>query len=158
MSTSLNERTHFGKNVLKMYLVFLLCAMSYLIILSPPRYFGFTFDEFLLFILKYSQWFLLLVLWFNSILTLPPHLCSAQQQYLRSEDDGKEEVTLRLLLHVSAQCNVCFPCTPSPTSSLHPQLTASSNHLVNTVRDDTFLEVIHSMTVNLVKWFLIYNS
>ncbi|TKS78887.1 hypothetical protein D9C73_012286 [Collichthys lucidus] len=61
----------------------------------------------------------------------------ALQQYLRSEEEGKEEVTLQLLLDVSAQCGVCFPCTPT----LHPQLTASSVHLVHTVRDDTSIEI-----------------
>ncbi|XP_070760941.1 uncharacterized protein KIAA0825 homolog [Enoplosus armatus] len=69
----------------------------------------------------------------------------ALKQYLRSEEEGKEEVTLQLLLNVSAQCGVCFPCTPSSSSSssssLHPQLTASSIHLVHTVRDDTSLEI-----------------
>ncbi|XP_027133664.1 uncharacterized protein KIAA0825 homolog isoform X3 [Larimichthys crocea] len=65
----------------------------------------------------------------------------ALQQYLRSEEEGKEEVTLQLLLNVSAQCGVCFPCTPTCCSSLHPQLTASSVHLVHTVRDDTSIEI-----------------
>ncbi|XP_073322833.1 uncharacterized protein KIAA0825 homolog [Pagrus major] len=65
----------------------------------------------------------------------------ALQQYLRSEDEGKEEVTLQLLLNLSAQCGVCFPCTPSSSSSLHPQPTASSIHLVHTVRDDASLEI-----------------
>ncbi|XP_040010197.1 uncharacterized protein KIAA0825 homolog isoform X2 [Xiphias gladius] len=68
----------------------------------------------------------------------------AMQQYLRSEEDGKEEGTLQLLLNLSAQCGVCFPRTPSSSSSsssLHPQLTASSIHLVHTVRDDASLEI-----------------
>ncbi|KAM8760635.1 uncharacterized protein KIAA0825 homolog isoform 2-T2 [Acanthopagrus schlegelii] len=65
----------------------------------------------------------------------------ALQQYLRSEDEGKEEATLQLLLNLSAQCGVCFPCTPSSCSSLHPQPTASSVHLVHTVRDDASLEI-----------------
>ncbi|XP_071338749.1 uncharacterized protein KIAA0825 homolog isoform X2 [Trachinotus anak] len=68
----------------------------------------------------------------------------ALQQYLRSEEEGKEEVTLQLLLNLSAQCGVCFPCTPSSSpssSSLHPQLTASSSYLVHTVRDDASLEI-----------------
>uniref|UniRef100_A0A7N8Y3T0 KIAA0825 n=1 Tax=Mastacembelus armatus TaxID=205130 RepID=A0A7N8Y3T0_9TELE len=66
----------------------------------------------------------------------------ALQQYLRSEEEGKEEVTLQLLLNLSAQCGVCFPCTPSSSSSssLH-LLTASSIHLVHTVRDDASLEI-----------------
>ncbi|XP_023256729.1 uncharacterized protein KIAA0825 homolog [Seriola lalandi dorsalis] len=68
----------------------------------------------------------------------------ALQQFLRSEEEEKEEVTLQLLLNLSAQCGVCFPCTPSSSpssSSLHPQLTASSSHLVHTVRDDASLEI-----------------
>uniref|UniRef100_A0A3B4Y314 KIAA0825 n=1 Tax=Seriola lalandi dorsalis TaxID=1841481 RepID=A0A3B4Y314_SERLL len=59
-------------------------------------------------------------------------------------EEEKEEVTLQLLLNLSAQCGVCFPCTPSSSpssSSLHPQLTASSSHLVHTVRDDASLEI-----------------
>ncbi|KAL7392198.1 hypothetical protein ABVT39_021043 [Epinephelus coioides] len=59
----------------------------------------------------------------------------ALKQYLRSEEEGKEEVTLQLLLNVSAQCGVCFPCTPSSS------LSASSIHLVHTVRDDASLEI-----------------
>ncbi|GLD66872.1 uncharacterized protein AKAME5_001824500 [Lates japonicus] len=68
----------------------------------------------------------------------------ALQQYLRSEDEGREEVTLQLLLNLSAQCGVCFPCTPSSTStssSLHPQRTASPIQLVHTIRDDASLEI-----------------
>ncbi|XP_051279687.1 uncharacterized protein KIAA0825 homolog isoform X1 [Dicentrarchus labrax] len=65
----------------------------------------------------------------------------ALQQYLKSEAEGKEEVTLHLLLNVSSQCGVCFPCTPSSSSSLPSQLTASFSHLVHTVRDDASLEI-----------------
>ncbi|XP_040898479.1 uncharacterized protein KIAA0825 homolog [Toxotes jaculatrix] len=68
----------------------------------------------------------------------------ALQQYLRSDEEGKEEVMLQLLLNLSAQCGVCFPCTPSSSSSsssLHPQLTTSSIHLMHTVRDDASLEI-----------------
>nr|XP_020450251.1 uncharacterized protein KIAA0825 homolog [Monopterus albus] len=71
----------------------------------------------------------------------------ALQHYLRSEDEGKEEVTLQLILNLSAQCGVCFPCTPSSSSSfssLHPQLTASSINLIHTVRDDASLEIQES--------------
>ncbi|XP_042344132.1 uncharacterized protein KIAA0825 homolog isoform X2 [Plectropomus leopardus] len=60
----------------------------------------------------------------------------ALKHYLRSEEEGKEEVTLQLLLDVSAQCGICFPCTPLSSS-----LTASFIHLVHTVRDDTSLEI-----------------
>ncbi|XP_030593401.1 uncharacterized protein KIAA0825 homolog [Archocentrus centrarchus] len=68
----------------------------------------------------------------------------ALQQYLRSEEESKEEVTLQLLLNLSSQCGICFPyshSSSSPLSSLHSQLTASSIQLVHTVRDDTSLEI-----------------
>uniref|UniRef100_A0AAQ6IIW2 Uncharacterized protein n=1 Tax=Anabas testudineus TaxID=64144 RepID=A0AAQ6IIW2_ANATE len=68
----------------------------------------------------------------------------ALQQYLRSDEEGKEETTLQLLLNLSSQCGVCFPCTPSSSSlssTLHPVLMASSIHLVHTVRDDASLEI-----------------
>uniref|UniRef100_A0A3P8NX92 KIAA0825 n=1 Tax=Astatotilapia calliptera TaxID=8154 RepID=A0A3P8NX92_ASTCA len=55
------------------------------------------------------------------------------QQYLRSEEESKEEVTLQLLLNLSSQCGICFPCnhsSSSPLTSLHSQLTASSIQLV----------------------------
>ncbi|XP_078106613.1 uncharacterized protein KIAA0825 homolog isoform X1 [Sander vitreus] len=61
----------------------------------------------------------------------------ALKQYLRSEEEGKEEMTLQVLLNVSAQCGICFPCTLSPSSSL----SASSIHLVHTVRDDASFEI-----------------
>ncbi|CAJ1068534.1 uncharacterized protein KIAA0825 homolog isoform X4 [Xyrichtys novacula] len=61
----------------------------------------------------------------------------AVQQYLRSEEEGKEEVVLQLLLNLSSQCGVCFPCMPS----LHPQLNTSSINLVHTVKDDISLEI-----------------
>ncbi|XP_068594737.1 uncharacterized protein KIAA0825 homolog [Brachionichthys hirsutus] len=66
---------------------------------------------------------------------------TALQHYLTSEEEGKEEATLQLLLNVSDQCGVCFPRTPSSTSSLHPQLSASSIHLVHTVKDNASLEI-----------------
>ncbi|XP_035496073.2 uncharacterized protein KIAA0825 homolog isoform X5 [Scophthalmus maximus] len=68
----------------------------------------------------------------------------ALQQYLRSDEDGREEVTLHLLLNLSSQCGVCFPCTPSSSSSsssLPPQLSAASINSVHTVRDDAALEI-----------------
>ncbi|KAF3695913.1 putative protein KIAA0825 [Channa argus] len=76
----------------------------------------------------------------------------ALQQYLRCEEEGKEELILKLLLNLSTQCGVCFPCTASSSSlssSLHPQLTASPMHLVHTVRDDVSLEGLrrHSVLV-----------
>ncbi|XP_047448436.1 uncharacterized protein KIAA0825 homolog isoform X2 [Mugil cephalus] len=68
----------------------------------------------------------------------------ALQQYLASEEEAKEAVTLQLLQNLTAQCGVCFPCAPSSSSSsssLQPHLTASSIHLLHTVRDDTSLEI-----------------
>uniref|UniRef100_A0A669BAB5 KIAA0825 n=1 Tax=Oreochromis niloticus TaxID=8128 RepID=A0A669BAB5_ORENI len=68
----------------------------------------------------------------------------ALQQYLRSEEESKEEVTLQLLLNLSSQCGICFPCnhsSSSPLSSLHSQLTASSIQLLHTVREDASLEI-----------------
>ncbi|XP_065821463.1 uncharacterized protein KIAA0825 homolog [Labrus bergylta] len=67
----------------------------------------------------------------------------ALQQYLRSDEEGKEEAALQFLLNLSSQCGVCFPCTPSTfstSSSVHPQLNTSSVNLVHTVRDDVSLE------------------
>ncbi|XP_076585875.1 uncharacterized protein KIAA0825 homolog isoform X1 [Chaetodon auriga] len=81
---------------------------------------------------------------FKPVTTGHPELMDffrALQQYLRSEEEGKEEVTLQLLLSVSSQSGICFPCTPSSSSSLHPQLSASCIHLVHTVRDDASLEI-----------------
>uniref|UniRef100_A0A668TTM9 KIAA0825 n=1 Tax=Oreochromis aureus TaxID=47969 RepID=A0A668TTM9_OREAU len=71
-------------------------------------------------------------------------ICSFQQQYLRSEEESKEEVTLQLLLNLSSQCGICFPCnhsSSSPLSSLHSQLTASSIQLLHTVWDDVRLQL-----------------
>ncbi|XP_029999895.1 uncharacterized protein KIAA0825 homolog isoform X2 [Sphaeramia orbicularis] len=61
----------------------------------------------------------------------------ALQQYLRSDEEGKEEVTLELLLNLSSQRGVCFPCTPSfsASSSLHPSL-------IHAVRDDSSIEIL----------------
>uniref|UniRef100_A0A1A7WWN9 KIAA0825 n=1 Tax=Iconisemion striatum TaxID=60296 RepID=A0A1A7WWN9_9TELE len=68
----------------------------------------------------------------------------ALQQYLKSDEEGKEEVTLELLMGLFAQCGVSFPCTPSSsssTSSLHPQTTCPSAHMLHTVKDDSSLEI-----------------
>ncbi|KAM3610859.1 uncharacterized protein V6R79_009706 [Siganus canaliculatus] len=65
----------------------------------------------------------------------------ALKHYLNSDDEGREEVTLQLLLTLSSQCGVCFPCTPSPASSLHSTAAASTIHLVHTVREDAPLEI-----------------
>ncbi|XP_034025938.1 uncharacterized protein KIAA0825 homolog isoform X2 [Thalassophryne amazonica] len=67
----------------------------------------------------------------------------AMQQFLRSDKVGKEELTLQLLLNVSAQCGVRFPCIPtsfSSFSSLPPHQSVSSNHLIHAVKDDSSLE------------------
>ncbi|KAM7018093.1 uncharacterized protein KIAA0825 homolog [Tautogolabrus adspersus] len=67
----------------------------------------------------------------------------ALQQYLRSDEEGKEEAALQFLLNLSSQCGVCFPCAPSTfstSSSVHPQLNTSLINLVHTVRDDASLE------------------
>ncbi|KAM9858641.1 uncharacterized protein KIAA0825 homolog [Aulostomus maculatus] len=66
------------------------------------------------------------------------------QLFLRSEDEGREEATLQLLLNLSSHCGICFPCSPSSSplfSSLCPQLAASPVHLLHAVRDDTSLEI-----------------
>ncbi|XP_061906965.1 uncharacterized protein KIAA0825 homolog isoform X2 [Entelurus aequoreus] len=63
------------------------------------------------------------------------------QNYLRSEEDGREEATLQLLLHLSSKCGICFPCTPSPSSPSSTQHAASSSHLVHLVRDDSSSEI-----------------
>ncbi|XP_031686286.1 uncharacterized protein KIAA0825 homolog [Oncorhynchus kisutch] len=59
-------------------------------------------------------------------------------QYLRTEEEGREDVTLQLLHNISSQCGVSFPnTTPSPT----PQQPGPSAHTsVHTVRDDSALE------------------
>ncbi|XP_072288852.1 uncharacterized protein KIAA0825 homolog [Eucyclogobius newberryi] len=62
----------------------------------------------------------------------------ALQLFLRSEENGKEIVTLELLVDISSRCRVCFPRTPSPsyssTSSIQPDL-------INTVRDESSIEI-----------------
>lgn len=61
----------------------------------------------------------------------------ALQLYLRSEEDGKEGVTLDLLMDLSSHCGVCFPCTPSPSYSS----TSYQPDLINTVRDESSIEI-----------------
>ncbi|XP_020561665.1 uncharacterized protein KIAA0825 homolog isoform X3 [Oryzias latipes] len=67
----------------------------------------------------------------------------ALQQYLKSDEQGKEEAALQLLLCLSSQCGVCFPCTPTSSSSSCPysQLTDFSIHMVHTVKDNNSLEI-----------------
>ncbi|XP_056150158.1 uncharacterized protein KIAA0825 homolog [Lampris incognitus] len=64
----------------------------------------------------------------------------ALQQYLRSGKEGREETTLQLLLNLSSQFGVSFPCTPS-SSSLKSQQTVSSIPVVHVVKDNASLEV-----------------
>lgn len=77
---------------------------------------------------------------------------SPQQHYLRSEEDGKEEVTLQLLLNVSAQCDVCFPCTPP----LEHLLTAPSIPSMHTINDDTLSEVYSELKENTYIYIYIF--
>ncbi|RVE68322.1 hypothetical protein OJAV_G00090880 [Oryzias javanicus] len=67
----------------------------------------------------------------------------ALQLYLKSDEQGKEEAALQLLLCLSSQCGVCFPCTPTSSSSSCPysQLTDFSIHTVHTVKDNNSLEI-----------------
>ncbi|XP_033829174.1 uncharacterized protein KIAA0825 homolog isoform X1 [Periophthalmus magnuspinnatus] len=59
------------------------------------------------------------------------------QLYLRSEEEGKEVVTIELLEDISSRCRVCFPRTPSLSySSTLPQ-----PDLINTVRDESSIEL-----------------
>jgi len=87
------------------------------------------------------------------LFTLASSFCSTQKQYLSSEEAGKEEVTLQLLLHLSAQCGICFPCCPSSSSS-PSALTASSIHLVHQVRDEASLEVIYCTLYSVIYYFI----
>uniref|UniRef100_A0A673WB82 KIAA0825 n=1 Tax=Salmo trutta TaxID=8032 RepID=A0A673WB82_SALTR len=59
-------------------------------------------------------------------------------QYLRTEEEGREDVTLQLLHNISSQCGVSFPnTTPSP---ILQQPGPSAHTSVHTVRDDSALE------------------
>ncbi|XP_075899969.1 uncharacterized protein KIAA0825 homolog [Nelusetta ayraudi] len=55
----------------------------------------------------------------------------ALQHHLRSGEEGNEEVTLRLLLDLSTQCDVWLPRAPSSNFSIN----------LHTVSDDTLLEI-----------------
>ena len=57
-------------------------------------------------------------------------MLSPQLQYLSSEEEGREDTTLQLLLSLSSQCGVAFPNTA--TAQAPP---------VNLLRDDSALEV-----------------
>ncbi|XP_018614746.2 uncharacterized protein KIAA0825 homolog isoform X1 [Scleropages formosus] len=54
----------------------------------------------------------------------------ALQQYLRTGEDGREDVALRLLLDISCQCGVAFP-SPAPLTSLQPALPSFPLHGVH---------------------------
>ncbi|KAJ8414941.1 hypothetical protein AAFF_G00024640 [Aldrovandia affinis] len=60
----------------------------------------------------------------------------ALQQFLRMEEEGREEVALQLLLDVSSQCGVAFP-SPAPLTSLHPPPSSP----VHAVREEASLDV-----------------
>ncbi|KAG7481310.1 hypothetical protein MATL_G00065320 [Megalops atlanticus] len=60
----------------------------------------------------------------------------ALQQYLRSEAEGREEMTLQLLLSISSQCGVVFP-NPAPLTA--QQLATGSP--LHAVREEAALEV-----------------
>ncbi|CAL8346834.1 unnamed protein product [Lota lota] len=67
----------------------------------------------------------------------------ALQQYLGSDEEGREEAVLQLLVNLSSQCGISFSCPPSPSSScpLAAQQAASSFPVVNVLRDNSSLEV-----------------
>ncbi|KAG9354333.1 hypothetical protein JZ751_001038 [Albula glossodonta] len=58
----------------------------------------------------------------------------ALQQFLRTEEEGREEVILRLLLDISSYCGVAFP-SPAPLASQPP------GSPVHAVREEAILEV-----------------
>ncbi|KAJ8380551.1 hypothetical protein SKAU_G00013290 [Synaphobranchus kaupii] len=60
----------------------------------------------------------------------------ALQQFLRTEEKGREEATLQLLLDISSQCGVAFP-SPAPLTALH----LASGSPVHVVREEAALEV-----------------
>uniref|UniRef100_A0A8C6WXP7 KIAA0825 n=2 Tax=Neogobius melanostomus TaxID=47308 RepID=A0A8C6WXP7_9GOBI len=61
----------------------------------------------------------------------------ALQLYLQSEEDGREVVTLELLVDLSSRCGVCFPRTPSSSHSS----TLHQPDLMNTVKDESSVEI-----------------
>ncbi|XP_035234779.1 uncharacterized protein KIAA0825 homolog isoform X2 [Anguilla anguilla] len=60
----------------------------------------------------------------------------ALQQFLRTEEKGREEATLQLLLDISSQCGVAFP-RPAPLTAQHP----AAGSPVHAVREEAALEV-----------------
>ncbi|XP_057686985.1 uncharacterized protein KIAA0825 homolog isoform X1 [Corythoichthys intestinalis] len=64
------------------------------------------------------------------------------QNYLRSKDEGREDATLHLLVNLSSESGICFPCTPSlSTPFSHHQLLASPFALIHTIKDDSSTEI-----------------
>ncbi|XP_077456316.1 uncharacterized protein KIAA0825 homolog isoform X1 [Stigmatopora argus] len=63
------------------------------------------------------------------------------QNYLRSTDEGREDATLHLLVNLSSQSGVCFPCTPSFSTPYFHQLLASSFAMIHTIKDDSSSEI-----------------
>ena len=85
----------------------------------------------------------------NPFLLLPPPSSlsrpspSPQHQYLGSDEEGREETVLLLLVNLSSQCGISFSTPPSSSSSgsLSGQQATSSFPVVNALRDDCSLEV-----------------
>ncbi|XP_056448397.1 uncharacterized protein KIAA0825 homolog [Gadus chalcogrammus] len=69
----------------------------------------------------------------------------ALHQYLGSDEEGREETVLLLLVNLSSQCGISFSSPPSSSSSssgsLSGQPATSSFPVVNALRDDCSLEV-----------------
>ncbi|CAL8248755.1 unnamed protein product [Merluccius merluccius] len=74
----------------------------------------------------------------------------ALQHHLGSDEQGREEAVLQLLVNLSSQCGISFSCSASSSSSaflstsscsLAAQQAPSSFPVVNAVRDDCSLEV-----------------
>ena len=67
-------------------------------------------------------------------ITLLSILSSSQHQYLGSDEEGREEVVLQLLVNLSSQCGVSFSSSSSSSSS-------PAGPPVNVLRDVCSLEV-----------------
>ncbi|XP_061133735.1 uncharacterized protein KIAA0825 homolog isoform X1 [Syngnathus typhle] len=63
------------------------------------------------------------------------------QDYLRSKEEGREDATLQLLLNLSSQRGVCFPCIPSSSLSFSHQLLAPPFPSIHTIKDDSPSEI-----------------
>ncbi|XP_077417736.1 uncharacterized protein KIAA0825 homolog isoform X1 [Vanacampus margaritifer] len=87
------------------------------------------------------QWFNLKML--NNVSTGHQELMSfftCLQDYLRSKEEGREDATLHLLLNLSSQRGICFPCIPSSSLSFS-QLLSTPFPLIHTVKDDSTSEI-----------------